>query len=320
MDETLFQGVPDHRGRQRRLPVVFFAAPPAQIGQLRSAESTLGGGGIELGLPLRLALAAVVAAIAYYLGSLWAQRQMFDLQSIYYGFSVIAAAVCAVMAWFFTAFEHTCSYIGEHGFALFRLKGKGSTRPSRNVLLFKNAAELLTRQTDMYVKGIYLRTAYDFRWLNAAGRYVARLQGRYDGSNGAPMAGDAFHFAAAAELAWSEHALARAEHQLKDEGSISFRVDGIRRVRVGPQFIEFHFDGEPVRVNRDEIGSLTVAGGYFSFKHKDVKWYGNARKYCFAYGDMANGKVFLLALDKLMGYRLNAATVEEASIVAPPVW
>jgi hypothetical protein len=186
VDDDL-QGVPDHRGRQRRLEVTFFAAPPAQIGRLRSAGSTLGGGGIELVVPLRLALAAGVAAIVYYLGSLWAQRQMFDLQSIYYGFAAFAAGICAVMTWFFTAFEHICSYVGENGFALFRLNGKGSSRPSRNVLLFKNAAELLARKTDLYARGVYLRTAYDLRWLNAAGRYVARLRGRYDAGNGPPV-------------------------------------------------------------------------------------------------------------------------------------
>jgi hypothetical protein len=235
-------------------------------------------------------------------------------------FSIFAAAVCAAMAWSFTAFEHTCSYVGEHGFALFRLNGKGASKPSRNVLLFKNAAELLTRQTDLYARGVYLRTAYDFRWLNAAGRYVARLQGRFDGGNGLPAGGDRFHFAAAAELAWSEYALKRAEQQLKDEGSIAFRVDGTRAVRVGPQFLEFLCGGPPIRFTQDQIASLNVVKGSFSFKPKDATWQGDAANYSFAYGDMANGKVFLLALDKLLGYRVNSGTIESSSVGALPNW
>lgn len=93
------------------------------------------------------------------------------------------------------------------------------------------------------------------------------------------------------------------QHQLQAEGSIPFRVDGTRWLRVGPGFIEFHFGGEPARVTRDEIETVSLSNGQFSFKHKDAKWYSRAGKYSFAYGQMANAKVFLLALDKLLGYR-----------------
>jgi len=78
-----------------------------------------------------------------------------------------------------------------------------------------------------------------------------------------------------------------------------------RVVRVGPGFMEFHFGGEPVRVTREEIGAVSLAGGQFSFKHKDAKWYRSAGKFNFPYGQMANGKVFFLVLEKLMGYRWN---------------
>ena len=41
----------------------------------------------------------------------------------------------------------------------------------------------------------------------------------------------------------------------------------------------------------------------FQFKHKDAKWYKLSGKYSFQYGSMANAKVFLLALEKLVGYQ-----------------
>lgn len=155
------------------------------------------------------------------------------------------------------------------------------------------------------MNGAYRKTSYDFRWVDERGRRVAQLTGEYVGLDRLPRAGDLFNFVAAAEVAWSLHALARAEQQLQEEGSTPFRVDETRTLRVGPGFIEFHFGDEPVRVHRDEIGSVSFGGGVFSFKHKDAKWYRSAGKYSFGYGDMANGKVFLLALDKLMGYRWN---------------
>jgi hypothetical protein len=100
--------------------------------------------------------------------------------------------------------------------------------------------------------------------------------------------------------------LARAERQLQDEGSIAFRVDAKRTVRVGPAFIEFHFGGGgdgPARVARDEIASVSLGQGIFAFKHKDARWYRSAGTYTFSYGEMSNGKVFLLALERHMGYR-----------------
>ena len=87
------------------------------------------------------------------------------------------------------------------------------------------------------------------------------------------------------------------------EHAINFYVDRSRWLRVGPGFLEFHFGGEPVKVTKEEIASVSLGGGYFSFKHKDAKWFSGAGKFRFRYGGMGNGKVFILALDKLMGYR-----------------
>ena len=186
---------------------------------------------------------------------------------------------------------------------MFRLRGQRQAKPKHCVLPFEIAAELRALQVRRYVNGIYQGTSYDFRWCDGSGRQLISLHGQYFGEKANPKAGHAFHFAAAAEIAWSEHFLERAQRQLATEGSIAFRVDQTRVVRVGPGFLEFHFGGEPVRVNQEEIGQVTLGNGTFAFKHRDSKWYRSAGKYSFRYGNMANGKAFLLALDKLMGYR-----------------
>ena len=130
-----------------------------------------------------------------------------------------------------------------------------------------------------------------------------KLTGTHRGKDGPPKPFDPFHFAASGEIAWSLHYLARAQAQLEREGSIPFRVDAKRVVRVGPGFMEFHFGGEPVRLTPADIAAVNLSQGTFSFKGVDAKWYSRAGKYNFNYGSMANGKVFFLALEKLMGYR-----------------
>jgi hypothetical protein len=227
-----------------------------------------------------------------------------DQQAVFF-FSIVAGiAVFFIMA-YFTRFSHRCSYVGEDGVAQFTLKGRRSARPRGDFLLFAHAGELRASQTRQFVNGIYTGTNYDYRWTDPAGRRIYRLKGRYNGKDKPPKPLDAFHFASAAYVAWSQHYLDRAAAQLEKEGSVAFGIARGRVVRVGPGFMEFHFGGEPVRVTREEIGAVSLAGGQFSFKHKDAKWYRSAGKYNFPYGQMANGKVFFLVLEKLMGYRWN---------------
>src|SRR5881394_2570835 len=145
IDESILQGVPDHRGLPRRPGPIFFAAPPAPIGRLISAESTLGSGKIEFALPVRIALAAVVAGIIFYAGMRVAGVHHPDDRAIYIIFTIVFAALGATAVWYRTRFNHTCTYVGEHGFALFQLKRNRQASAVANVLLFQNAAALLAR-------------------------------------------------------------------------------------------------------------------------------------------------------------------------------
>ena len=203
---------------------------------------------------------------------------------------------------FATRFKGTCSYVGQHGVARAFIEKNPAAPPQTDLLLFAQATELHASQTRHFVNGMYTGTLYEYTWNDASGTRLYRLKGKYQGKKKPPKPGDPFHFARAAEMAWSQHFLSAEEH-LKTEGSIPFRVDRDRWVRVGRGFMEFHFDSNPVVVTKEEIAKVTLGGGRFAFKHKDATWLSREGKYNFKYGAMANGQVFLLALDRLMGYR-----------------
>ena len=176
--------------------------------------------------------------------------------------------------------------------------------PKVEIVRFADAAELRAKQVRQHYNGVYVGTRYDYRWTDADGRSLLRLKGSYRaGKKKRPKAGSPFHFARAAEIAWSNSFLDRAQASLKAEGSIPFRVDKKRWVRVGPGFLEFHFGDEPVRVEKAEIAKVTLGNGVFAFQHTDAKWFSRSGKFSFNYGAMGNAQVFLFALDKLMGYR-----------------
>jgi hypothetical protein len=302
IDSQKLSELPDHSGQPRTTEAEFFAEPPAEIGKVRSAESTLRPGGHPMSWGARLLIGAVAGAALFY-GCQWAahgaspaDRRTFELAGIAVGLG--ALGTCLLL----TRFKVRCTYVGEQGTADFFLKGRREAKPAAQVLLFANAQELRTKQTRHYVNGIYTGTNYDYAWSDAAGKRLWRKQGTYRQNKKGLKAGEPFRFLQAAEIAWSVHYLERADQVLKKEGSIPFPIDKRRLVRVGPGFLEFYFGGEPVRLTRDDIASVSLGNGVFQFKHKDAKWYSLSGKYSFPYGEMANARVFLLALDKLMGY------------------
>jgi len=151
-----------------------------------------------------------------------------------------------------------------------------------------------------YQNGAYAATNYEYVWSDAGGKPVFTICGVHESHDRTPPPGDAFHFAVAAEAAWSEHVLAAAREQLQREGSIVFSVDEHRSLRVGCRFIEFHFRGAPERIVTEDIATLTLDHGRFSFRQKDARWWASDDKFKFDYSGIANAKAFAMAVDRLV--------------------
>src|SRR5579864_5482313 len=58
---TILETLPDHQGSAEHKSFLFFAAPPAEIGTLRSAESALRQGAGRIPLILRFVIAGAIA-------------------------------------------------------------------------------------------------------------------------------------------------------------------------------------------------------------------------------------------------------------------
>jgi hypothetical protein len=303
-DAIDFEKVPDHRGQPRDVPAEFFAPPAAEIGTILSAESTLRQGRGPKPLVVRLLFAAALGA-GIYLVCIWL-GSFSNLESDHDG-----ARICAfvlgplgfLLVIYFTRFNVRCTYVGDRGAARYTLKSRRDADPRADLLIFEQTAECHAAQTHHSTNGIYTQTTYDYYWTNPDNKRLLRVKGSHRGKRKPVKRGNAWLFANATEASWSRHFLTRAQKQLEAEGSIPFRVDKTRWIRVGPGFLEFHFTGDPVRLNKEEIASVTLGSGNFSFKHKDATWLSRSGKFSFQYGKMANARVFLLALEKLMGYK-----------------
>lgn len=296
------ENIPDHSFKPRDPQREFFAPPPPEILPLVTADSTLKYGKNPISLPVRLILVLASAAVLG-AGPILLFQNDRNARDMGNTLGLIFGIGAPIVIWFLTRFSHQCTYVGQNGLCRYRLKASRTAVPTIEALRFPEAAELHASQTRHYTNGVYTGTSYSYDWTGPDGRKLFVISGRYSSKNGTPKQGDAFYFARAAEIAWSEFYLAYADYQLQREGAIAFRVDQSRVLRVGPGFLEFHFGGPPARVEKADIAKVTLGGGTFSFKHKDARWFSSEGKYSFQYGKMANAKVFLLALDKLLGYR-----------------
>ena len=187
--ETRWSPAPDllrHSGDPIDPRSDFFAEPPAEIGELVSAETSLREGQKPWRLPTRLAMIGLIGWGGYMVTDYLARGAGPWDQGTYMSLGLLATFVVMVVAWFLTRFSQTCSYVGKLGIARFRCVGSRSRARLKSLFLFEDAADLRTSQTRHYTNGIYTGTAYAFNWTNDAGKKVFKLTGNYRGENKPP--------------------------------------------------------------------------------------------------------------------------------------
>jgi hypothetical protein len=298
-------GLTDHRGQPLPADADFFVAPPAEIGEVKSAYSSLRVHKEALALPVRAVLILLcvlpgAAAMAY-----WGETMHHD--EVFSALMIIGALIVLfsfLIAWNLTGFRHACSYAGVLGVARDRTGGSRQAPVKEDGLRFGAAAELRTAQIRHYNHRIYTGTTYSFSWSNANGQKVFQLKGTHYSSKDTPRSpANAFYFARAAEDAWSKYLLDQAQAQLKQSGFIHFNIKPGQYVRVGPGWLEFRLKNDVARIAKEDIKTCTLAFGTFHIAHRDAGWFSRQGKFSFNYSSMANARVFLLALDKLVGLR-----------------
>jgi hypothetical protein len=291
--------VVQHAGISLDPDMDFFALPPPEIGEVRTAYSTLKQSKRPVSLGSRLLLCGLLSSLGI------AALHFTSLGTPLYETGL--ALLCASAGWYFTRFRQNCSFVGNQGVARFYCEGSREKISKGELFLFESASELRTSQTRHYHNGVYTGTMYNFTWSDAEGRKRYKLNGTYRGENSPPKPKDPFHFAQAAEIAWGNFLLERAAGELESRGSIRFNLSGDDWVAVGPGFIDLHIKGQEARCTRDEIAGLTIGGGVFKIKRTDAKigWFSKSGVFQFEYGKMANARLFVIALDKLLGYRFS---------------
>jgi hypothetical protein len=197
-------------------------------------------------------------------------------------------------------FPPCCSYVGDQGIVEFKLQGSRSGTPKPNLLLFKDAANLFTSQVRSYVNGAYTGTNYTYLWTKISDEPYL-LRGFYKSKKSLPKDGNSWHFANAAEIAWTYYLLPTMNEQFAQLGYIEFPLSGsLKAIRIGSGFLEFILeDGIPQRAVVSDMKNITLDSGVFQFTHKDARWWSGKGKYSFTYGNIPNAHLFIFCLKRL---------------------
>lgn len=297
----------DHAGIALSDTLSFPHRPPAEIGEIITADSTLRHGKIPIP-PATRQMMILLPAVLGFLGVRFLMRNYLADDSISDSLwpPSIAAVLIAAIALYATRFRYSMTYVGQYGIAQYDQKGDLKRFPKIQILVFDSATDLRISQTPVHVQGVYLQTSFKFVWTNAAGKTVMKLAGDYRDKKGKPpKPKNPIHFARCAEIAWSAHLLTRLESQLEQGAAIEFNISRGKSVSVGPGFMEFHVGGEHARMEVDDIRDINVGGDVFRVVHKDAKWFGRRGKFNFTFAQIANVRVFLIVIQRLLGFAFD---------------
>ncbi|HLY63253.1 MAG TPA: hypothetical protein VKV95_21110 [Terriglobia bacterium] len=311
-------GVIDHLGNALAPDRDFFVRPPREIGDIKSAHTSLKKGVKAKPAQVRLAIAALWG-LGGFLLAMGINRfaYILDIPSGMTGtpialWAAIIGLLPAYIAWRKLGFKHFCQFVGVDGCAQISCKGERENIIGNSVFCFKDAAAISTSVTRHYRNGIYTYTSFYFNWYPAESeKAVFTLSGTHSANLKTPPAGNSYHYLRAAESAWYDYLIPKADAELTQNGYLKFHMGHNRYARVGRGFIEIvEKDGAVNRCEAGDIGSAKLASGNFTLTRKDATstffgLLGSSGTFHFNYSNMYNGRLFLLAFQKFLNIKVG---------------
>lgn len=298
--------VTTHTGDRLARRDEFFAEPPKEIGEVVSAYTTLTTDKEPMSPATRLVIILLsgggVAFVCVLFGLLIGVREVAWYILLPPGIFVVVAALC----WWLTMFKHTCTYVGRDGVAKYVCSGSRDNI-TEELFEFRDAAELRTSQVRHYTNGVYQGTNYSYTWTDVGGRTVYTIGGTYQSEAGSPPMKDLFHYATAAEVAWSQYMLEDAQRQMTTKGEVRFRLDGKNWVAVGDGYLALKLGGRTIDCDVEDIDSVSIREGVFVVRRIDAKegWFTSEGVFKFDYSKLGNAQLFMFVLDKIAGIRIE---------------
>ena len=216
------------------------------------------------------------------------------------------------IAWRKTEFKHFCNFVGAEGCAQLKCEGERENVVENSTFCFKDAWALSTSELRIFKNYRYSRTDFEFQWYapnNEKPTY--QITGSHGADLNMPPADNPYNFGRAAEAAWYDYLIPKADGELAQRGYINFYISPRSWARVGPGFLEFvDKEGNVSRCEASEIGSAKLDKGRFTLTRKDAArrffgLFGSSGVFHFAFANLYNGRLFLYAFERLLGIKVQ---------------
>lgn len=303
------EGVAFHSGIELPNNILFFIAPPEELGRIISVSSSLttasrmpDGPSTMLG---RLGVAVLYGGVlGIVIGGL--------LFLVHPPAGLFAGAFFLIFTAFIqfikSSFGGHNSFVGEYGIMRASVSGSGKPKTKIKVAKFSEVSNLFTSEVRKYRNFVYQNTTFNFRWTHL-NKTVFSMSGIYYNSEGPPPSNQApdWHFCRSAESAWTKYQLQLANEEIDRQGYVEFPLKkNPKAVRVGKGFLEFVVSkNKTQRVAVEDMKEIDLRSGKFYFTHRDSKWWSGKGKYNFDYSEMPNAKLFWICLNQLTGISFN---------------
>jgi hypothetical protein len=296
----------DHGGQPVREDASFFAPPSPAIGTVHSAWTTLRKGKKPLSgwvFALLLLTAFGVEAAGVVVGLTLVEQIPLRVLCIMAGLPVLGLVGIFAMA----GYCKQCTYVGDQGVARFQLYGR-SDRPREEMLLFRDARELRVLLEQHFQNGMYSRTSYTYEWKDAGGKSCFRADGAHTSRNELPVSTDPYHFARAAEAAWTAYLLPGARAALERGKTVRFPLTRGRWLGIRKGALVLFMGQEEEAWVADELEALDVIQDTASFRLHGVSRglvFNSAGEFKFQISKMANAQLFFVLAAQELGLQLQ---------------
>jgi len=295
------QGVTDHSGKPLPADRDFHAHPPADIGPVATAWSTLRQGQTVRPTWMRVLFCiqwAIGCQALFELAILIARsylRAGEDALLLARGIGVTFSPCIGLLAAYQTRWRERCTYVGREGIAEFWFTDRRRVRS--RVLRFADASWLFVHRVEVRLHGAYTGTKYVFRWY-APGKALLVLKGNHQSQQGTPPAASPYWFAVSAERAWSNFLLARIEEERKRTGFANFPINAKRSIAVAPGVLRITNREKTDEIDSDDLAAVELYHGALRIRTKEASRFFSRGNYTFDYAKVPNAQALLIVIDR----------------------
>ena len=310
--------VTGHDGEPLSPECDFFVAPPAEIGPVRTAYTSLKKGVASRPVAIRAALALAAGIVGFLLT--WGFDSLTKILFVISDLTrtpVILWEIALMPLWVYlgwrkSRFKHFCTFVGDSGCAHYQCEQERSNAVQKSSLRFADAAGVSSQTVRRTKNGVYNGTNFYFHWYSSnPAKPIYSIAGNHMADSRTPPPENFFNFASAVESAWYRYAAPKIDAEFAQKGAVKFNLGGKYSCVMSRGVIDFVDEqGKLSRCGADEIASARLFDGQLTIRRKDARrglfeLFNSEGVFSFPYGAIHNARLFLYLFERSLGVKVQ---------------